>query len=436
MFMHDSRTEYILSRCTIFALGFSCLYLGLLIWSKIQLQDAYSGFSLGTGIAVVLLFLAAYYANLKKHSELSLTILSTTIITSCTLAGIWWGFDLPSVLLGYVISILIVAIAGNETRNKTHLGAIIMMMCAGYFYRDFFEITTSWYGDAFEINDIIEISVVFCIITALLMFSTRGQNTLLSRAKRTERILKNERDALEIRVQEKIDEAKALQAEHLATVYRFVEFGRLSSGLFHDLMSPIQTLKLHIENFGSEELGEEPLLQLKKMQNVSNKIEHMLETMRKQIRFNLETESFDLIAEIQDLLLITKHLCMQKGIAVEVVGPISYAIETKKVILNHVLLNLISNACEACEGRDNSIQIHVVKSGLKTCISIVDTGRGIPESEMGKIFNTFYSTKKESGSTNCGIGLSSSKYSVEQYLGGKLFVESEEGVGTTISVVI
>lgn len=436
MFMHDPRTEYILSRCTIFALGFSCLYLGLLIWSKIHLQGQYTGFSLGTGIVVVLLFLAAHYVNHKKHPELSLTILSTTIVTCCTLAGIWWGFDLPSVLLGYVISILIVAIAGTEARNKTHLIAIICMMCAGYLYRDFFQITETWHGDAFEINDIIEISIVFCIIAALLMFSERSQHTLLTRAKRTERILKNERDALEVRVQEKIDEAKALQAEHLATVYRFVEFGRLSSGLFHDLMSPIQTLKLHMESFRSEELGDEPLLQLKKMQTVSNKIEHMLETMRKQIRFNLETESFDLIQEIQDLLLITKHLCMQKGIKVEVLGPISYGLETKKVILNHVLLNLISNACEACEGKNNSIQIHVVKSGLKTCISIVDTGRGIPESEMSKIFDTFYSTKKEAGSTNCGIGLSSSKYSVEQYLGGKLFVESEEGVGTTVTVVI
>ncbi|MES2985592.1 MAG: HAMP domain-containing sensor histidine kinase [Patescibacteria group bacterium] len=432
--METSRTEYILSCCSIFAFGFSLLYLSLLVWSQIQQQETYVGFSLWTGIVAVVLFFGAYIANYRKHTELSLTILSTTIITICTLAGIWWGFDLPSVLLGYILSILIVAIVGDESRNKTHLLAVISMMCVGYWYRGFFEITETWHGDVFALNDIVEISIVFGIITALLMFSERSKDTLLDRAKRTEKILKNERDALEVRVKEKIDEAKALQAEHLATVYRFVEFGRLSSGLFHDLMSPIQTLKLYLESFPDETLGSEPLLQLKNMQNVSNKIEHMLETMRKQIRFNLETESFDVIQEIQDILLITKHLYMQKGIIVEVHGPISYGLETKKVILNHVLLNLISNACEACEGKDNSIYIHVVPTGGKTCISVVDTGQGIAESDLEKIFDTFYSTKKNG--TNCGIGLSSSKYAVEQYLGGKLLVESEEGVGTTVSVVM
>lgn len=410
----------------------------LLAWSAIQLKEEYVGFSITTGIVTTLLFLSAYIANLRKYSNLSLTILSTTILTICTLAGIWWGFDLPSTLLGYVLSILIVAIAGEEKRNTTHLFGVISMMCIGYFYREFNEITTTWHGDAFAINDLIEISIVFCIIAGLLLFSQRAQNTLLMRAKRTEKILKNERDTLEQRVKEKIDEAKALQAEHLATVNRLVEFGRLSGGLFHDLMSPIQTLKLYLELFPNETLGVEPLQQLKKIQSVSHKIEHMLETMRKQIRFNLETESFDLIQEIQDILAITKHLYIQKGVKVEVLGPMSYGLETKKVILNHVLLNIISNACEACE-RNDSIQIHVIQSGQKTCISVVDSGRGIPEAQMGKIFDTFYTTKKndeQDSYANCGLGLSSAKYSVEQYLGGKLFVESEEGVGTTVTVVL
>lgn len=404
-----------------------------------QQQGVYVGFSLSTGVIAVLLFLAGYYANYKKRTDLSLTILSTTLVTVCTLAGIWWGFDLPSVLLGYVISILVVAIAGNEVRNRTHLIGIIVLMIVGYMYRNFYSITETWYGDTFGLNDIVEISVVFCIIAALLSFSKRAQDTLLTRAKRTEKILKNERDAFEVRVKEKIDEAKALQAQHLSTLYRFVEFGRLSSGLFHDLMSPIQTLKLYLESFSDETLGVEPMLQLQKMQKVSAKIEHMLETMRKQIRFNLETESFDLIQEIQDLLSITKHLYLKKRIKVTVHGPISYGIETKKIILNHVLLNLISNACESCEGDNNTIDIHVVSASGKTCISIVDSGKGISEENMKKIFDTFYTTKKKTEDAvydNCGVGLSSSKYSVEHYLSGKLFVESEEGVGTTVTVVV
>lgn len=442
---HDPRTEYILSCCSIFALCFSCICFGLLVRGHIRFGEAYTGLSLTTGVVVVLLFFTAYIANYKKYTDISLAVLSTTIITICTLTGIWWGFDLPSVLLGYILSIVIVTTVGTGNQNKIHLATILIMMYGGHLYRNFFNMTQTWHNENFETNDIIEIFVIFSIITAILVFSQRAQSNLLTRAKRTEHLLKKEKESLEVRISEKIEEIKLAQIEHISMLYRFVEFGKISSGLFHDLMSPIQTLKLYLESFPKKTLEEKPFLQLQKMQTVSQKIEHMLETMRKQIRFNQLVERFDILEEIQDILLITKHLYIEKNISIEIIcSTDTYTVTTKRVILNHVLLNLISNACEACEEKtkDHSIKIHVgplKNSSYTTYISVIDTGKGIPTGDMPKIFDSFYSTKNthlENTYGNCGIGLSSSKHAIEHHLGGKLLVESEEYVGTTMTILL
>lgn len=441
---HDPRTEYILSCCSICALCFSCICFGLLVRGYIRFGEAYTGLSLTTGVVVVLLFFTAYITNYKKYIDLSLTILSTTIITICTLTGIWWGFDLPSVLLGYILSIVIMTTVGTGNQNKIHLATILIMMYGGHLYRNFFNITQTWHNENLETNDIIEIFVIFSIITAILVFSQRAQSNLLTRAKRTEHLLKKEKESLEVRIAEKIEEIKFTQIEHISMLYRFVEFGKISSGLFHDLMSPIQTLKLYLESFPKKTLEEKPFLQLQKMQTVSQKIEHMLETMRKQIRFNQLIETFDVLQEIHDILLITKHLYIQKNISIDVIcDSDTYLVTTKRVILNHVLLNLISNACEACTTKqeEQKIKIHVgeIRDSLYTTyISIVDTGKGISESNMSKIFDNFYSTKNshpEEKQSNCGIGLSSSKHAVEHHLKGKLLVESEEHIGTTMTIL-
>ena len=244
---------------------------------------------------------------------------------------------------------------------------------------------------------------------------------------------------LEERVEEKVSELKRMQIEHLSHMYRFVEFGKISSGLFHDLMSPVQTLKLYMESFPTDARDVQLYMHIKHMQSVSLKIETMLEAMRKQIRFNQHVESFDILEEIRDILLITKHMYIPRRISIDIQCKTpTYRIRTKKIILNHILLNLISNACEAClPTQENAITIHVdaiQHNQYKTYISIVDTGIGIPKHALEHIFDNFYSTKEKT--VNCGIGLSSSKYTLEKHLHGKLLVESEEHVGTTMTILL
>jgi signal transduction histidine kinase len=360
------------------------------------------------------------------------------------LSGIWWGFDLPTVLLGYILSIVLIGMTADRRENILHLLEIVGMMILGQFYRNNMNITTTWHSGPFGISDILEIGVIFGAVASMLVFSHRAEKTLLDRAKRTEYLLRKEKESLEVKVEEKVSELKKAQIEHLSAMYRFVEFGKLSSGLFHDLMSPVQTLKIHMESFAKQKLDIEPYMQIQKMQTVSKKIETMLESMRKQIRFNLSTETFDVVEDIQDLLLITKHIYLKHNVAVTIdCDTPQYTLHTKRVIINHILLNLISNACEACDPTEDNNLVTIRIGSLadtqyKTYISIEDTGVGIPQDKISRVFDNFYSTKhiQTNTSMNCGIGLSSSKHALEQHLQGKLLLESEEGVGTTITLLL
>jgi two-component system, NtrC family, sensor kinase len=103
--------------------------------------------------------------------------------------------------------------------------------------------------------------------------------------------------------------------------------------------------------------------------------------------------------------------------------------------LHNAVLNLITNAMDAMEGKGGGI----VRVGAKRVrdsnvilLSVADTGCGIPPDKMGQIFKLFYSTK---GARGTGIGLAVTKKIVEE-LGGSISVESVPDEGTTFTLSI
>jgi two-component system, NtrC family, sensor kinase len=64
-------------------------------------------------------------------------------------------------------------------------------------------------------------------------------------------------------------------------------------------------------------------------------------------------------------------------------------------------------------------------------VSISDNGCGMSETDLGKIFEPFFSTKTKVGGTGLGLSIT---YGLVQELGGNIHVESQLGVGTTFNV--
>ena len=100
--------------------------------------------------------------------------------------------------------------------------------------------------------------------------------------------------------------------------------------------------------------------------------------------------------------------------------------------INQVFLNLLTNAADAIE-ESGEVLIRTTSDGDNVCIRISDSGHGIPEDVMQKIRDPFFTTKEVGKGT--GLGLSIVDQIVTAH-GGELFIESEEGRGTTVSVVL
>lgn len=110
--------------------------------------------------------------------------------------------------------------------------------------------------------------------------------------------------------------------------------------------------------------------------------------------------------------------------------------------VHDVFLNLLSNAidsCVFCQDTSRTWEV-VVKTGLETTdqgkeralIEVIDNGSGMSPETQSKIFTRFFSTKEGKGT---GLGLLITQKIVHEH-GGEITVKSEEGVGTTFTVIL
>ena len=136
---------------------------------------------------------------------------------------------------------------------------------------------------------------------------------------------------------------------------------------------------------------------------------------------------------IDEALSVVKGLFESKGLYLKAeISPNLPPIFYDEVRIRQVIINLLSNASRFTER--GGVTIFCREIGSEVVISVTDTGSGIAEQDQERIFEPFQqantSIRRQYGGS--GLGLTISKQFVEMH-GGKMWLESEPGVGTTIS---
>lgn len=153
-------------------------------------------------------------------------------------------------------------------------------------------------------------------------------------------------------------------------------------------------------------------------------------------KVELKMEDIDLNEIIRESVKILSPLAEQKGISINISADGQSVIFGDKAALLDLFVNIIDNAIKynVPEGK---VDISVGKETGFIVTEIRDTGIGIPESDLDKVFDRFYrvdkSRSKEIGGS--GLGLSISHEIVKLY-GGRIDIESRIGSGTIVSVYL
>jgi signal transduction histidine kinase len=99
--------------------------------------------------------------------------------------------------------------------------------------------------------------------------------------------------------------------------------------------------------------------------------------------------------------------------------------------LEQVLINLITNACQALPDRERGICVQTCAEEGHVRVEVRDQGVGIPEANLKRILDPFFTTKQDTGGTGLGLSIS---YNIVKNHGGELAISSRPGEGTVAAV--
>jgi two-component system, sensor histidine kinase and response regulator len=136
---------------------------------------------------------------------------------------------------------------------------------------------------------------------------------------------------------------------------------------------------------------------------------------------------------VEEVLLIAGKTCKNKGIIIhKTYKNGKYSFEGIEDQIKQVILNTINNAIESFSEGAGKITLNMAKTSTDILLEIQDTGIGIDEENLNFIFDPFFTTKGKEGT---GLGLSVS-YGIIKKHGGDILIESELGIGSTVTLVI
>jgi two-component system sensor histidine kinase PilS (NtrC family) len=225
---------------------------------------------------------------------------------------------------------------------------------------------------------------------------------------------------------------KALEAE-IKQKEKWAAIGELSANIAHEIRNPLASMRGSIEMIRDDRIPlkhKEKLMgiALKEMERLDNIITDFLTYSSPR---PLEMKKVDLHLLLDETLSLLRNVEQNKGnvmIKKDFEGPLFALADPQKI--RQVFWNLGINAIESMkDGGELGVSAERKDQSLR--IAFADTGPGIPETTIEKIFYPFYTTKDE----GTGLGLSIAYRIIEEHH-GRLSVKSVPGIKTVFEIIL
>jgi len=253
--------------------------------------------------------------------------------------------------------------------------------------------------------------------------------------KRVEKQLQTLNSELELRVEQRTRELQETQLHYLHAE-KLSAIGKLSASIAHEFNNPLQGIMAVLKGLKKRaSMEEEDRELLEAAIDEGDRIKKLIRSLQD---FNRPSAYRKVLMDVQNsiesLLLLNKSDFKNKRISVQLNHaerlPLIMAIPDQ---IKQVVLNLLSNAADACQPSGGVITVSTWQENDRVAITIKDTGIGIHPEQMELLFQPFYTTKPEVKGT--GLGLSVSHGIVKNHQ-GEIRVESRPGKGATFTVLL
>ena len=227
------------------------------------------------------------------------------------------------------------------------------------------------------------------------------------------------------------------QTDHLSTL------SVLSAGMAHEIRNPLSGIRgsaqLLLKDLKNPDQREYMEIVIEEVDRIDRLVKRMMDLTRPALKDFKPTNIHQVLEEI--LTLEQEALERKKGVFVQTYDPSLPTIKANKDELKQVFLNLIKNAVEASP-KGGQVRISTLYntdyafrkkkdplSPHNIIVKIIDSGPGMTDATMKKLFTPFFTTKKR----GTGLGMTISLKIVENH-NGKIKIASKENIGTVVQV--
>jgi len=237
------------------------------------------------------------------------------------------------------------------------------------------------------------------------------------------------------------DQEKRWIEEQVCRAQQFATVDELSAGIAHEINNPLGIIAQEIE-WTQHVLKSDSLRNLKdlddckdSLREIAQQVGRCKEIVHKLLSLAREAEPVIQCVDVNHLIdsmtdLVEREVAEKNIRIVRKLKPDLPAVYSDPPLLRQVILNLLVNASHAIE-KDGMISITTAAENGAVQIIVRDTGCGIPNENLHRIFTPFFSTKPHGKGT--GMGLAICRGIIER-LGGYISVTSDVGRSTTFTI--
>ena len=237
------------------------------------------------------------------------------------------------------------------------------------------------------------------------------------------------------------DRERAELSDNLVHASKLAAVGELASGIAHEINNPLAIINEEvglIKDMANPEFGmSKSIADLKPgLDNIEEAVFRCRDITRKLLAFVRKTEMNLQTYDIHEVVDGVLHGFYGHELAVSNIEIVKnyhsqpLPIVADKNQLQQVFLNLINNAIDAMKG-SGRITIATSSNNARAVVTVADTGCGMTQEHLDKIFLPFFTTKEVGKGTGLGLPIS---YGIIKSLGGNISVTSTVGEGSTFTI--